>query len=291
MTKQIIRSSSSAIKLLDEETKELKIKAAYDSHGRLIISDSMYYTDEQMRRDFKSFLGVPLKVGEKTIGVFELASLDPDAFGEEEKRMLQTLASQAAIAIENARLFEKTQRTYYETIKSLAQALEARDAYTKGHSERVTKYAIKVAEKMGLSEEDKTLISYSGLLHDIGKIGISDTILKKPYGLTLEEKTAIETHPLFGDNILSPIKFLEKAQQIVLHHHERYDGKGYPAGLRGEQIPITARIIAVTDAYDAMTSERPYRRALSHDDAIKELKEKAGTQFDPKVVETFLTLI
>ncbi|MBI5527496.1 MAG: GAF domain-containing protein [Deltaproteobacteria bacterium] len=292
MTQTIVKSSASAIKLLDEESSEMRVRAVFDPHtGRLVKPAYGVVPDIGKAEDYKSFLGVPIKVGDKTIGVFEFGSDSVDAFSEEELRMLRTLATQAAVAIENARLFERTQRTYYETISGLAQALEARDAYTRGHSERVTAYATAIGREMGLSDEDMQIIGIAGMLHDIGKIGIADAILRKPTSLTAEDRKAIESHPAFGDNILGPIKFLENAQHIVLHHHERYDGAGYPDKLKGDEIPLMARIIAVADSFDAMTSDRPYRKAYARPDAIREITTKSGTQFDPDVVQAFLKVI
>ena len=279
LTNDLVNSSVSAIKLVDSDTQEIK--------ERIRLTSSNGESADSSGKVFE----MPLKIGDKIIGYFELGNVDPAVMGEEERHILHTLASQAAIAIENARLFEETQRTYYETIKGLAQALEARDAYTRGHSERVTKYSLLIADELQLDDENKRLISYAGLLHDIGKIGIADSILNKKASLSPEDRKAIENHPLFGDQILGPIKFLREAQQIVLHHHEKYDGTGYPSKLKGEEIPLLARIITVADSFDAMTSDRPYRKAFSVEDAMRELKSKAGTQFDPKIVEVFEKVI
>jgi HD-GYP domain-containing protein (c-di-GMP phosphodiesterase class II) len=279
MTKEIVNSSICAIRLLDIESEKTAPKEEPDP--RPCDPDP----------GLRSYLGIPLKIGNRIIGYFELSSLDQEAFSEDHRRVLQVLASQAAIAIENARLFESTQQTYYETIRSLAQALEARDSYTQGHSERVTAFAVKTGEFLGLCEHDIKVIHYAGMLHDIGKIGISDTVLHKRIALSDSEWDSIRNHPLFGDTILGPIKFLNAAQKIVLHHHERYDGGGYPSGLQGDAIPLEARVIAVADAYDAMTSDRPYRKAMAHEHALLEIKKASGQQFDPKVVEAFLSVV
>lgn len=284
MTREIVHSSSCAIRLLDDESGTQDPGAGSDG-------TSPDESGPRTEQELMSFLGIPLKIGDRIIGYFELGSLDEAAFSDNDRRVLQVLASHAAIAIENARLFEDTQQTYYETIRSLAQALEARDAYTQGHSERVTKYALRTAEQMGLDEDSRKVIRYAGLLHDIGKIGISDTILHKRLKLTEEDWRAIRNHPLFGDSILGPLKFLHDAQKIVLRHHERYDGSGYPGRLKGEEIPLEARVIAVADAYDAMTSDRPYRQAMPHEKAIEELRASSGQQFDPVVVAAFLDVI
>jgi putative nucleotidyltransferase with HDIG domain len=292
MTGEIIRSSSCAIRLLDEESQEMRTlsTSAPDTADTEPPAEAPA-EDRKPASSLRSFLGVPLKIGNRVIGYFELGSLDEGAFSNDDRRVLQVLAGQAAIAIENARLFENTQQTYYETIRSLAQALEARDAYTKGHSERVTRYAMEMAREMGLSDHSRKVIRYAGLLHDIGKIGISDSILHKRLKLTDEDWEAIRNHPLFGDSILGPLKFLQEAQAIVLRHHERYDGSGYPGHLKTDEIPLEARIIAVADAYDAMTSDRPYRQAMDHQTAVGELEKAAGVQFDPAVVEAFLSVV
>jgi len=278
MSSEILSSSSGAIKLLDEETKELTIAAEAG-----IISDG----DESAICRYD----LPLKIGERTIGVFELVRMANDKLGESEQKMLETLASQAAIAIENARLFEDTQRVYYETLKSLATALEARDNYTRGHSERVADLSQAIGQEMGLDDERCHLIFNSALLHDIGKIGVRDAILLKPRQLSDDEMDIIRKHPTFGNVILGPLKFLGQVADLVKHHHERWDGTGYPDGLKEEAIPLESRIISVADAYDAMTSSRPYREARSHAAAVEEIRQQAGSQLDPGVVEAFLRVV
>jgi putative nucleotidyltransferase with HDIG domain len=272
MTRDIVDTSSSTIKLIDQETKELRVRASSGvaEQGRATVD-------------------VPLRVGDRTIGVFELAA--DKAFEPEERRMLETLASQAAIAIENARLFDETQRTYYETLRSLAGALEARDAYTQGHSERVAKLSMRIAEKLGLPEEDRKEIYSAALLHDIGKIGVRDEVLLKPGRLTPEEMSIIREHPIFGDAILGPLKFLGKVSGMVKHHHERWDGKGYPDGLRAEDIPLASRIVAVADSFDALTSDRPYRDRKTLGETLRIVREESGKQFDPRVVQALLGVL
>ena len=274
MTRAIVHSSMSAIKLVDEETEEVRVRVRQ--------------SDDSVLSEGGTTLGVPLRIGERTIGSFEVVRSDTAGFSDEERRLIETLASQAAIAIENARLFENTQRTYFETIRSLAQALEARDSYTKGHSERVMRYAARTAEGMGVSEDLRRLICHASLLHDIGKIGIADAVLNKAGVLSPEDRKIIEHHPIWSDSIIGPIRFLETVQVLVRHHHERYDGSGYPDKLRGDAIPLGARIIAVADAFDAMTSDRSYRKALPHEVALEEIRKGSGEQFDPNVVEVFL---
>ena len=277
MTSQIIGSTAGAIKLLDEESKEFRTRA--QSGSLTDVSSSC------------SILEVPLRIGDKKIGIFELVCKTQNGVGSDEQRMVETLASQAAIAIENARLFKSTQQIYYDTLKSLAQALEARDDYTRGHSERVARIAHRTAAKMELNVEAIQAIESAARLHDIGKIGIRDDVLLAARKLTDIELTAIREHSAFGNTILAPLKFLGQIRESVRHHHERWDGKGYPDGLGGTDIPMASRIIAVADAYDAMTSNRPYRESRTHDFAIKEIGAQAGKQFDPEVVSAFLKLV
>ncbi len=180
---------------------------------------------------------------------------------------------------------------YTSTIKALAAAVEAKDPYTAGHSDRVTRYAEKIARQIGLTEEEVCRISYAAILHDIGKIGISSSILHKPGRLTPEEYQEICEHPAIGAHILSSIELLGDIIPMVYHHHEWYNGKGYPQGLAGEEIPLGARIIAVADAFDAMTSNRPYRTGLSFEQAVAEIQRQSGIQFDPRVAQTLLAIL
>lgn len=183
---------------------------------------------------------------------------------------------------------QEIQRAYLETIRMLAAAVEARDPYTGGHLERVTHYAVVVARSLGWASDRLSEAEMGAILHDIGKIGIQDAILRKPGSLTPEEWAHMRTHPEIGTQILRGISFLEPVIPYVRHHHERFDGKGYPDRLAGEEIPIGGRLIAVADSFDAMTSTRPYRPALSVEVALAELRAAAGTQLDPKIVDAFL---
>ena len=277
MSSGIMTSSAGAIKLIDEETKELKIKA---QSGVLLAANGPFCK-----------LDLPLKIGERTIGVFELIRQASEEMNEGERRMLETLASQASIAIENARLFEDTQRIYYETLKSLARVLEARDDYTRGHSERVAELSLATAREMGLDDEACNIIFNSALLHDIGKIGVRDAVLLSDKPLSADDMDIIRKHPTYSNTILGPLKFLGQVSEYVKHHHESWDGSGYPQGLKGEAIPFPSRIITVADAYDAMTSSRPYRQAKSHAYAMDEIRAHSGRQFDPAVVEVFLRVM
>jgi len=202
--------------------------------------------------------------------------------------MLSILADRASSAIDNARLFENLQSTFQQTIQGFARAMEANDPYTHGHSDRVMQHSRLIAEGLHLDKEHVQRICTAALMHDIGKIGIPLDALKKPQKLTKAEYEMFKEHPDKGRRILEPIDFLKDIVPAVYHHHEQYDGTGYPLGLKGEEIPLEARILAVADTYDAMTSDRAYRAALSHEIAVAELKRCAGTQFDPRMVAVFI---
>ncbi|MBU3933316.1 MAG: HD-GYP domain-containing protein [Candidatus Omnitrophica bacterium] len=178
-----------------------------------------------------------------------------------------------------------------DTIAALILAEEAKDPYVRGHSKRVTRCAVELAQELGFSQEQRKTIERAGILHDIGKIGISDAILRKPDKLNEEEWTVIKKHPRRAAEILEPLRFLTKEKEMICHHHERFDGKGYPDGLKAEEIPLGARILAVVDTFDAMNSERPYRKSLAEDAITSELKSACGNQLDPGVVSAFLGLL
>jgi len=188
-------------------------------------------------------------------------------------------------------LYTKMRKMYLETIRALAAAIDAKDPYTKGHSERVTQTSVALARELNLSEREIENIEYAALLHDIGKIGIADNILGKDSSLTNKEFDKIKEHTVMGAKIIEPIDSLKNSYEAIYHHHERYDGKGYPDGIKEKDIPLSARIIAVADAYDAMGSDRPYRKKLSQDKIMKELTEQSGKQFDPEVVKALISVL
>jgi len=188
-------------------------------------------------------------------------------------------------------LYTKMRKVYLDTIRALAAAIDAKDPYTKGHSERVAKTSVALAQELNLSDRDIENIEYTALLHDIGKIGIADNILGKDSSLTNKEFDKIKEHTIMGAKIIEPVDFLKNSYKAIYHHHERYNGKGYPDRIKGEEIPILARIIAVADAYDAMSSDRPYRKKLNKDKILKELKDQSGKQFDPEVVKALILIL
>jgi putative nucleotidyltransferase with HDIG domain len=185
---------------------------------------------------------------------------------------------------------ELIEQVQFQTVVALSDALDAKDRYTAGHSRRVMEYSLCIARSMKLAESDLQLLKKSALLHDIGKIGIPDVILNKGSELTEEEYAAIKTHPEIGANILKPVEAFKDLVPAVYSHHERFDGKGYPRGIKGEDIPLNARIISVADSYDAMTSYRPYRSAFSRESALAEIGRNKGVQFDPSIADIFIGL-
>jgi putative nucleotidyltransferase with HDIG domain len=245
--------------------------------------------------DFICYYGVPLIVKGQVKGVLEVfhrAALEPDA---EWLDFLKALAGRTAIAIDNATLFDGLQRSntelalaYDATIEGWSRALDLRDKETEGHTQRVTEMAVKLARAFGLSEAELVQVRWGALLHDIGKMGIVDGILLKPGTLTDEEWVEMKKHPTVAYELLSPVRYLRQALDIPYHHHEKWDGTGYPLGLHGEEIPLTARMFAVVDVWDALRSDRPYRKAWDEEKVRAHIGSLAGTHFDPQVVEVFL---
>jgi putative nucleotidyltransferase with HDIG domain len=238
-------------------------------------------------RPVVSLAAVPLKVRERLLGWISVVSLTASRrFDEGQRKLLSIVASRAAAAIENARLYEDLQATFQQTIQSLARTIDKMDRYTAGHSERVAHYAMALARWLGLPQDQIEIVRHSALMHDIGKIGCVMN-LNKPGKLTQDEYEIFKKHPIYGREILDPIRFLAPVIPGVHLHHERWDGRGYPLGLAGQEIPLIARIISVADTYDAMTSDRAYRRALPHEVTINEILRCSATQFDPDVVGLF----
>lgn len=240
----------------------------------------------------KAALCVPLVSAEGTIGAITVGSSDAEyRFNSDDVRLLSTIGNHVTIAIGNIELFSSLQEAYLATVRSLAAAVDAKDTYTRGHSDKVSTYATLIAQRMGLSHDQLTALEMAAYLHDIGKIGVPEEILLKPGKLTDEEMAQMRHHPLIGANILKPVAFPWAITPIVRHHHEYWDGRGYPAGLKGEEIPLLARILCVADSYEAMTADRPYRAGRSAADAVEELHRCSGTQFDPRVVETMTAVV
>ncbi len=247
------------------------------------------YLPKGLKKQIKSLISYPLLAKGKVIGILNLIRCGKlSVFTEGELKFLSVIASKAGSAIENSRLYENLQETYWSTISALANAVEARDVYTRGHTERVWYIACTIAKKLGWKDRKLEEVKMGGILHDIGKIGVPDYILNKPTSLTSEEFAIMKMHPILGSKMLEEIASLKPALPYVLYHHERYDGKGYPFGLCGEKIPIEGRLLAVVDTFDAITSDRPYRKNKGYKKALEEIKIYAGTQFDPKIAKIFL---
>ncbi len=265
----------------------------------LTCGDSAFEPLHNLDPSLRSLMAVPLKTESRVIGVIVLMHRHQGRdnhridYDENQRSTIMTFAKQAALILDNTRLKIEFGRKelYLKTITALTSAIDAKDRYTRNHSRNVARYAVVLGEKLGLSSEEIMNINYGAILHDIGKIGVPEATLNKPGRLTPHEFELIKTHPTIGVNILAPIDFLEEAMNVVRHHHERYDGSGYPSGLKGESIPYAARIVAIADAWDAMTSHRSYRRALTVEAAIRELQAGSGGQFDPAMVNIFTYII
>lgn len=317
---KLIRSEAGSLMLIDQDDNELYIAASRGLPPDVIASTRIKVgegiagkvaqtckpifvedieadirfqrTNSSDRYKSKSFISVPLRVKNRVVGVLNInASREVTSFEDRDVRLLTILADQAAMTLENIELYNNLQDFYFEMIQTLARVIDAKDSYTYDHADRARHYAKLIAERMNLPQAIVRHVEYAALMHDIGKIGIEEQILKKPGRLTPEETEIIKKHPTIGNKIISPITFLAPVAPMVLYHQEWYDGNGYPEGLSGEEIPLGSRIVAVIDAYDAMTSDRPYRKALPQDYAVAELKKGAGTQFDPQVVDVFVKIL
>ncbi len=258
----------------------------------ITLDDNLpHYLEPLANRGIKSFLVLPLFLKEGLAGIIALGYVKQPRFSQEDLDNARRLANQVAVAFSNARLIEDLNELNWGTLRALARTIDAKSSWTAGHSERSTKLAIKIGKVLRLAQEELDDLRRGGLLHDIGKLGIPAEILDKAGNLTTEELELMRKHTSLGARILEPIAAYSNVIPIVLQHHEFYDGTGYPNGLIGESINPGARIFIVADTYDALISDRPYRKALDHKSAIKYIKEGAGIKFDPKVVEAFLKVM
>jgi putative nucleotidyltransferase with HDIG domain len=315
MAADITDAKRASLMLVDEETNRLVIRASRGIdpriqegtqqplgegiagkvaiEGKPLIVRNIEETDLEVaagtgRYLTSSLISVPLLIRKEVFGVLNVADKKSGkSFREEELTLLSALAHKAVLAIENQALYESIYTTLTDTLLSLVSTIEARDPYTKDHSQRVTQWAVQIAHAMGLGQDEVDVMKFAGYLHDIGKIGIRDSILMKPMTLTTEEMSIIRTHPIIGERIVKPLGLMPLERSIIRHHHERWDGKGYPDGLQGEEIPLPARILAVADVFDAITSNRVYRKARPPAEALRELQRSVGSQFDRQVVLAF----
>jgi HD-GYP domain-containing protein (c-di-GMP phosphodiesterase class II) len=238
----------------------------------------------------RSVICVPLQAQDRVLGVLYADTRSvTNAFNEGDLELMAAIGIQAGIAIQRATLLSELEDLFFGSIRTLVAAIDAKDRYTHGHSERVTNFALKIAKEMSLGDEEREIIQLAGLLHDVGKIGVPESVLNKPGDLTEEEWAAVKRHPEHGAEIIANIhaKNIDSISSAVRHHHERWDGSGYPDGLKREEAPLASRILAVADSFDAMTSDRPYRKGFSADQAAEVVAECAGTQFDPTIAQVF----
>lgn len=316
-----IKVTCCRIALLDEEKRSLAIKASYPLHYLPPLSDKeatytkidcpkiwqvienqsqclIHDVDQISNRErelllldmAKSTLCIPL-IGKEVLGLVALIEFRAESrepITEEKVRCCWTLARQLAAGIENGYLRERLIEHTNEAILAMAEAVDKKSPWTSGHSKRVTDFAISLGKGIGMNEGQLHDLRTAGLLHDIGKIGTPGTVLNKPDKLSTEEREIINRHPADGAHILANMRQFTPVLPAIRHHHECFDGKGYPDGLKGEDIPLAARILAVADSYDAMTSDRPYRKGLTQDEALSVLQKEKGKQFDPQIVEVFV---
>jgi len=263
--------------------------AAILNENYFIINDSQENAQyKALAMDPYRFLAVKIQHQEIFYGWLGLVSFNlNEIFRQGELKLLISMAEQLAGVIANTDLYENLEQFIINMVKSLVFAIEAKDTYTRGHSERVSKYSMLMGERLGLGEKEYNDLKWASILHDIGKIGIPESILNKPDRLTDSEYEVIKGHPAKGGEILQPIEQLEGSLSGIIHHHERYDGRGYPQGLKGEEIPLIARVIAVADTFDAINSTRAYRETRSPEKALKIMEEVAGSQLDSRIVDVF----
>jgi putative nucleotidyltransferase with HDIG domain len=249
--------------------------------------DSRSVVDQSVR----SAMCAPLVNRGKVVGVIYVDSPRESSFSPEDLALFSALALKAGVAIDNARLYDDLRNLFYNTVETLVRTIQAKDPYTCGHSTRVSRFALLIAEKLGLSTKEKHQVYLASMLHDIGKIGVPDDLLNRPGKLSEEEMEQVRNHVQLGVSMLEMLGEMHPIVPLVRHHHEAWDGSGYPDGLRAEEIPLISRIVAVADMYDAMTSDRPYRKRLSRQEAVDEIRRVAGTKIDPRVADAFLEVL
>jgi putative nucleotidyltransferase with HDIG domain len=318
---KVCKAEASSIWEIDHEKKELFFRVIRGKHAErikkmrlkigegiaghvakvrkpLMVNDvrkSPYWEDafdSESTFQSRSILAIPILLGRRIIGVIELLNKkDGRGFNQKDKENLLALSGAIAIALDNARLYEERKELFIQTSFALATAIEKRDPYTGGHTKRVLDYSLQIGKALGLRGKELEGLKISAILHDIGKIGIPDSILAKPASLTREEFEIIQGHPVIGAEILKEIKGMEKIVNAIKYHHERWDGKGYPENLKGEEIPLWARIIAVADTFDALTTSRPYRKRISEREALEEIERNIEKQFCPDCGKAFLKIM
>lgn len=240
----------------------------------------------------RSAMCTPLINRGKVLGIVYVDSTsEADLFSREDLSLFSAVALKAGIAIDNARLYDDLRGLFYNTVETLVRTIQAKDQYTSGHSTRVSRYALLIAEKLGLNTKERHQLYLASMLHDIGKIGVPDDLLHRPGSLSEDEMERVRNHVQLGASMIEMLGEMHPIVPLIRHHHESWDGSGYPDGMKGEEIPLISRIIAVADMYDAMTSDRPYRARRTHQEAVEEIKSTSGTKLDPRVAEAFLQVL
>jgi putative nucleotidyltransferase with HDIG domain len=296
---EIVGAHSASFTILDCESYNTAIKTVKAGDENSFLEVRSVIDDRTLDRlikerkpilvnDAHSGIIIPVLIKNELLGILSVWEKQEHLpFTEEEVLLLQTLCRKAALNLENQFLYESLYQNLLETLKALVTTLEARDPYTRAHSQRVSHYATALAAKMGCSKEEQDIVTVAGFLHDIGKVGICDAILLKTEPLTPAEYETIKTHPIIGEQIVQHLGYFSRERSIIRHHHEWWDGRGYPDGLIRHEIPFLARILTVADAFDAITSNRPYRAGRPYKEALDELDCWAGIQFDAGVVVAF----
>lgn len=285
--KEIVNSEicrGEGISGLAAETRSIIVTEAIDVDGRFSDRKVEQYLDSAVA-------SIPIIFENNVVAVFTMQRQKGNTFSPSEINIMAKIAEQSVNALKNAMQYKELEDNYFNTFSRLVEIIEERYSFIIGHSKNVATYAYVLAEQIGLSQEEQATITKAGLLHDIGKIKVSDEIITKPSSLNNSEWEFIKGHVIIGKDILEPMKFLEDILPIIIHHHERYDGMGYPDGLKGEHIPLGSRILAIADSYDAMASNRPYRAKLTKEDIIKEFEDGANSQYDPELVSVFLEIL
>jgi putative nucleotidyltransferase with HDIG domain len=305
MVSKIVQVEVIAVGIIAKQKFHIKHSRGLQNYDSIVITNTIletailqkkYVIDEAGSQCFfptiqlkSCLLAIPMMIKDEVFGLLVIINkINGKQFTNEEINLLSTLINKTCMKIENNSLYDKMYGHFMDSLYSLVATIEARDSYTKEHSLRVTQYAMEIADVLGLDNTSKDIIKLAGYLHDIGKIGVRDSVLLKKGRLTKDEYEEVKRHVIIGDEILKPLKFLPIERSIVKHHHEWFDGSGYPYGLKGRDIPLFARMTIVADTYDALTTTRPYRTERSHDEAIAEIKAFSGRQFDPEMVEAFL---
>jgi HD-GYP domain-containing protein (c-di-GMP phosphodiesterase class II) len=300
-----------SLRLLDASTGELHLTASHGMRGKSrplrlgesvvgqavlergprsvpdLENSSCKMSDFVKERGFKSIVSVPLLLRDRSLGGLTVYGKATNAFSDEDVTLLSAITASLAAVVENDLLLGDT----LTTLMNLALAVESKEPFSQGHSERVTAYALRLGERVGIDSEDLKVLERMGPMHDIGKAGISETILNKPARLSPHERKAVERHPVIGEHVVSSIRSFQSGLFLIRHHHERLDGRGYPDGLQGLEIPLAVRILSIADAFDAMTTKRPFRDRLDTDAAAEELRAEAGRQFDPRLVDAFCDMV